>query len=93
KSQLGLFLTIAGSLRENGIDVLLRHCANSAATICHPESRLDMVRCGVAVYGLYPSETCRGGQRGLRELAAVLPPGPHRHRLLALAGYMWQRRC
>jgi geranylgeranyl pyrophosphate synthase len=35
----------------------------------------------------------RQGQRGLRELAAVLPPGPHRHRLLALAGYMWQRRC
>jgi alanine racemase len=37
----------------------LRHAASSAAAVCHPESRLDMVRCGLAVYGLYPSAGCR----------------------------------
>jgi alanine racemase len=30
------------------------HAANSAATLAVPESRFDMVRCGVAVYGLDP---------------------------------------
>ena len=30
------------------------HAANSAATLALPESRLDMVRCGVAIYGLDP---------------------------------------
>jgi alanine racemase len=30
------------------------HAANSAATLSLPESRLDMVRCGVAIYGLDP---------------------------------------
>jgi alanine racemase len=31
------------------------HAANSAAAIAFPEARLDMVRCGVALYGLAPS--------------------------------------
>jgi alanine racemase len=33
---------------------LMRHAANSAATLRLPESRLDAVRCGVAIYGLSP---------------------------------------
>lgn len=33
---------------------LVLHAANSAATLAVPESRLDMVRCGVAIYGLDP---------------------------------------
>jgi alanine racemase len=32
----------------------LVHAANSAATINHPEAHYDMVRCGIAVYGLSP---------------------------------------
>jgi alanine racemase len=30
------------------------HAANSAAALTIPESRLDMVRCGIAVYGMDP---------------------------------------
>ncbi len=30
------------------------HAANSAATLRDPASHLDMVRCGVAIYGLDP---------------------------------------
>lgn len=33
----------------------LRHAANSAATLWFPESRLDMVRAGIALYGLNPA--------------------------------------
>jgi alanine racemase len=33
---------------------LIRHAANSAATLRLPESHLDAVRCGVAIYGLSP---------------------------------------
>ena len=33
---------------------LLRHAANSAAALTIPESRLDAVRCGIALYGLSP---------------------------------------
>ncbi|HWK27712.1 MAG TPA: alanine racemase [Solirubrobacter sp.] len=31
-----------------------RHAANSAATLAEPDARLDMVRCGIALYGLDP---------------------------------------
>jgi alanine racemase len=31
-----------------------RHAANSAATLAEPASRLDMVRCGIAIYGMDP---------------------------------------
>jgi alanine racemase len=34
----------------------LKHAANSAATLYHPESHLDMVRIGLMMYGLYPSK-------------------------------------
>ncbi|HET7856299.1 MAG TPA: alanine racemase [Gaiellaceae bacterium] len=33
---------------------LIRHAANSAATLRLPESHFDAVRCGIAVYGLSP---------------------------------------
>lgn len=36
------------------------HAANSAATILHPETHLDMVRCGIALYGLHPSPATYG---------------------------------
>ena len=38
----------------DGVPGLTRHAANSAAAIRLPASRLDAVRCGVAVYGLSP---------------------------------------
>jgi alanine racemase len=40
----------------NGLGVT-RHAANSAATLRIPESHLDAVRCGVALYGLSPFGT------------------------------------
>jgi alanine racemase len=33
----------------------MRHAANSAAAIAHPASRYDLVRCGIAVYGIPPA--------------------------------------
>ena len=33
---------------------ITRHAANSAATLGAPETRLDMVRCGIAIYGMDP---------------------------------------
>jgi alanine racemase len=32
----------------------MRHAANSAATLGEPAARLDMVRCGIAIYGMDP---------------------------------------
>ena len=53
EEQLERFLAFAPALRERHPELRL-HAANSAATLRDPTAHLDMVRCGVAVYGLDP---------------------------------------
>src|SRR3546814_3345327 len=57
--QLFRYDAVLGALADAGITVPLRHAANSAGAIAHPASRYDLVRCGIAVYGIAPSETGR----------------------------------
>jgi len=54
--QLMRFLAFTKKLEEEGIRIPIKHIANSAAIIDIPEAKLDMVRSGIATYGLYPSE-------------------------------------
>jgi len=53
REQLARFLPWARELRaaHGGLPL---HAANSAAALGIPESRLDMVRCGIAIYGMDP---------------------------------------
>jgi alanine racemase len=51
--QLDRFLELAVPLRSE-LGGLILHAANSAATLREPKAHLDMVRCGVAIYGLDP---------------------------------------
>ena len=54
RRQLERFLALISDLAHNGIEYPMRHVANSAALIDLPESHLDLVRTGIATYGLYP---------------------------------------
>jgi alanine racemase len=54
--QLERFRALALPLRERFDDLVL-HAANSAATLREPASHLDLVRCGIAIYGLDPFGT------------------------------------
>ncbi|MBI5138346.1 MAG: alanine racemase [Candidatus Vogelbacteria bacterium] len=38
---------------------VIRHCCNSGATLVYPDAHLDMVRCGIALYGLWPEEATK----------------------------------
>lgn len=58
-TQLARFEACLADLAAAGIEVPLRHAANSAAAIAHPTSRYDLVRCGIAVYGIPPSPALR----------------------------------
>jgi alanine racemase len=73
KEQIRLYEGALGRLGAAGIEVPLRHAANSAGTIAHPESRFDMVRCGIALYGQLPAAELVSflDQRGL-ELRSAL---------------------
>ncbi len=56
RHQLQIFIDLLETLETAGLRIPIRHAANSAATMEMPESHLDMVRPGIALYGLYPSD-------------------------------------
>jgi alanine racemase len=70
RTQLDRFRSAHDDLLAAGLRPPLRHVANSAGAIAFPEARLDMVRCGIALYGLSPTpelaaqlSTATGGGR------------------------------
>ena len=66
--QLRHFDDVVADVRAAGIDPGIVHAANSAATLVHPASRYDLVRCGISVYGIPPAP----GLDGLAELRPAL---------------------
>lgn len=56
RAQLQRFLKGVDDLSSEGIQIIYRHAANSAAILDLPESYLDMVRPGIMLYGYYPSQ-------------------------------------
>jgi alanine racemase len=55
KEQLALFLSLVDDARNAGHHPEILHAANSAAAILHPDSHLDLIRPGIAIYGIPPS--------------------------------------
>lgn len=56
ESQLSRFNEIAAMVEDLGIKISLKHSANSAATLLFPETHFEMVRPGIATYGMWPSD-------------------------------------
>lgn len=54
RKQLEVFTDVLDEIEAAGIAVGYRHLANSAATIGDPATHFDLVRCGIACYGLWP---------------------------------------
>lgn len=57
--QLTRFQQILAQVTAQGLRPPIVHAANSAATLSLPESHFDMVRPGLAIYGLDPSPAVR----------------------------------
>ena len=60
KAQFARFTAMLAELAASGVQIELRHCCSSGATILYPEFALDMVRPGIATYGLAPSADAAG---------------------------------
>jgi len=56
QTQLEKFIEALKTLKSLGIDKIIKHIAATAAVLVLPESHFDMVRCGIGIYGLWPSE-------------------------------------
>jgi alanine racemase len=53
------FRAVIAALEKEGLRPPVIHAANTAGAMCHPESRFDLVRLGVGMYGLHPSDDCQ----------------------------------
>lgn len=83
RKQLDLFVDLVGQIERAGVEVRYRHLANSAATMSLPETHFDLVRCGIASYGLWPGPGFEGSAplrpalalRARVNMVKTIPPG------------------
>ncbi len=68
KMQFDRFDKMVAALEEAGVNVGLRHCANSATTIAYAERHIDMCRSGIITYGMLPS----GENAGMIDLKPLM---------------------
>ncbi|MFC8825128.1 alanine racemase [Streptomyces sp. NPDC057137] len=71
-AQLDVFDELVAYAEKAGVEPEVRHIANSAAALTLPESHFDLVRSGIAVYGISPSaELGTSRELGLRPVMTL----------------------
>ena len=71
-AQEEVFRKACAEAEAAGLDPEVRHLANSAAALLRPSSRFDLVRCGIASYGLTPApEVVSSAELGLTPAMTV----------------------
>lgn len=71
-AQLTAFREMVAYAEKQGIQPEVRHIANSPATLTLPESHFDLVRTGIATYGISPSPTLgTAAELGLRPVMTL----------------------
>jgi alanine racemase len=83
RKQIDLFTELTGRIERTGTPLRYKHLANSAATLSLKETHFDIVRCGVASYGLWPGPDLVGSAdlrpamalRARVNMVKELPPG------------------
>jgi len=57
--QFARFNEVVKALEQRNISVKLRHTCNSGGFLDLPQAHLDMVRVGILMHGIFPSQVCR----------------------------------
>jgi alanine racemase len=82
RAQLEAFRTALEDIGRVGIRIAVRHAANSAATLALPDAHLDLVRVGIATYGIAPAPHLAGCVR-LRPAMRLCAQVAHAKRVAA----------
>ena len=70
-AQADVFRAALATADDHGIELELRHLANSACTLTRPDLHFDLVRPGIAIYGLPPVPDPDGNNFGLTPAMTV----------------------
>lgn len=60
------FMSVCGALEQKGLHIPIKHICNSAGIMMYPDMHLDMVRPGIILYGMYPSDEVDQSRLNLR---------------------------
>lgn len=69
--QLETFNWFYDKLRKNGVNIKIRHIANSAAIIDMPGIHFEAVRPGIILYGYYPSDEVNKGNLSIKPVMSL----------------------
>lgn len=71
RMQFDRFMNVCGLLEDMGVHIPIKHICNSAGIMMYPEYHLDMVRPGVILYGMYPSNDVDKSRLDLRYVMSL----------------------
>ena len=54
--QMRLFEQMCSMAEQKGVSIPLKHCSNSAGIVEIPQANMNLVRAGIILYGLWPSD-------------------------------------
>ncbi len=86
------FMYVVNEVEKAGYKIPIKHVSNSAAIIDLPEMNLDMVRAGIMLYGLYPSEEVSHEAVQLKQVMALKARVSHVKQLPAGSGISYGLR-
>lgn len=69
--QLELFKRMIVMLEERGIQIPIHHCSNSAGIVGMKEANMDLVRAGITLYGMWPSDEVDKSQISLKPVLSL----------------------
>jgi alanine racemase len=72
--QLKKFHEAIDLAKSLGYDNLIKHCAASASSLLFEDARLDMIRVGISLYGLWPSMETKLSMSLMNRPSAILKP-------------------
>lgn len=83
QQQIDRFQTFCDRVAAAGYNIPIRHCANSAAILEFENAHFDMVRAGIILYGLYPSDEIDHSRINIRPALSLRARISHVHRVPA----------
>ena len=71
-AQYARYLEFVRMLEARGVEIPMKHAANSACIAELPQFQLDAVRAGITIYGIYPSEEVDRSRLSLRPVMSLI---------------------
>lgn len=69
--QMAAYRRFAELLEARGVEIPMKHCSNSAGIIDLPDAHMDLVRAGISIYGMYPSDEVEKQTVALKPVMAL----------------------